>query len=71
MNGRRRDLHCIGVCLFLAWAGCGGAALAQSHVDDADSGSVLWAIGACMTAGAIGFGAGAKLRLTRDIANMG
>jgi hypothetical protein len=62
------------LCLHLLLAGCcsGGpaVALAQgSHVDDADDASVWFAAGTCLTAGALGFGLGAKIRLTRDIAN--
>lgn len=69
MGGLRNDLRRVGLCLLLAWCCGGSAAIAQTHVDDADSDSIWFAMGICLSAGAIGFGLGAKIRFTRDIAN--
>jgi hypothetical protein len=63
------DLRRFGLCLLLAWSCSGGAALAQSHVDDADTDSTWFAFAACLVAGTVGFGIGYQIRFTRDIGN--
>lgn len=66
MNAR----NWLGVCLLLAGCYCGGPALAASMVDFSESDEDIWLMaGLCLTAGATGFGLGAKIRLTRDIVN--
>lgn len=58
------------VCVFLLGCYCGGSALAASMTDFSESAEdIEWMFGACMVAGALGFGLGAKIRFTRDIAN--
>lgn len=65
-NNARRLAH---LCLFLAGCYCGGPALA-SMVDFSETTDDIWfAVGTCLTAGGLGFGLGAKIRFTRDIAN--
>jgi len=45
--------------------------MAASMVDFTETDDDIWFMaGMCMTAGALGFGLGAKIRFTRDIANV-
>lgn len=66
MNARRW----LRVAVLLAGCYCGGAAVAASMTDFTETeDDIFWMFGACQVAGALGFGLGAKVRLTRDIAN--
>lgn len=60
----------IGIGLLLAGCYCGGSAVASSMVDFSESSEdIEWMFGYCLLGGAVGFGVGVKIRLTRDIAN--
>lgn len=65
MNARRW----LSVCLLLVGCYCWQPAVA-SMVDFSESSEdIEWMFGMCLLSGALGFGLGAKIRLTRDIAN--
>jgi len=69
MIGGYRASCWVGLCLLLV--GCLGweSALA-SMVDFSESSEdIEWMFGMCLLSGALGFGLGVKIRLTRDIAN--
>jgi hypothetical protein len=66
----RRDVgRRLCLCLFLAWINCGSPAVASMIDFSETSEDIEWMFGMCLVSGTLGFGLGAKIRLTRDIAN--